>query len=98
MVGACKEALDLAHLSYADISWLIPHQANMRIIKAIGSRLDMANEKVCINLEKYGNTSVCSIMLALDEIVRAKKVSKDDKILMTAFGGGMTWGAAIINW
>ena len=98
MVGACKEALDLAHMSYADISWLIPHQANMRIINAISSRLDMANEKVCINLEKYGNTSVCSIMLALDEAVRAEKVMKDDKIIITAFGGGMTWGAAILKW
>ena len=98
MVDACKEALNLAHLSYSEISWLIPHQANMRIIKAIGSRLDMPLEKVCINIEKYGNTSACTIMLALDELVRSKKISEGDRILITAFGGGMTWGATILKW
>ena len=98
MVGACKEALDLAHLSYSEISWLIPHQANMRIIKAIGSRLDIPIEKVCINIEKYGNTSACTIMLALDELVRSGKVNKGDRVLVTAFGGGMTWGAAVLKW
>jgi 3-oxoacyl-[acyl-carrier-protein] synthase-3 len=98
MVNSCNEALDLANLSYSDISWLIPHQANMRIIKAIGARLDMPEERVCINIEKYGNTSVCSIMLALDELVRSGKVHKGDKILATAFGGGMTWGAAVLDW
>ena len=98
MVGACKEALELAHLSYSDIRWLIPHQANMRIIKAVGSRLDIPEEQICINIEKYGNTSVCTIMLALDELIRAKEIVKGDKILITAFGGGMTWGAAVLKW
>ena len=98
MVGACKEVLDLAHLSYSDISWLIPHQANMRIINAIGSRLAMPKEKVFINIEKYGNTSACTIMLALDELVREKKVVEGDKILITAFGGGMTWSATLLKW
>ena len=98
MVEACKEALDLANLSYDDISWLIPHQANARIIKAVGSRLDIPKEKVCVNIEKYGNTSVCSVMLALDELVRAGKITDGDKILATAFGGGMTWGAVVLDW
>jgi 3-oxoacyl-[acyl-carrier-protein] synthase III len=97
MVGACKEALDLAHLSYEEIRWLIPHQANLRIIKAIGCRLDIPMDKVCVNIEKYGNTSVCTIMLALDELIRANKVNEGDRILITAFGGGMTWGAAVLK-
>ncbi len=98
MVSSCNEVLNLAHLAYKDINWLIPHQANKRIINAIGSRLDMPEENVCVNIEKYGNTSVCSIMLALDELIRDGRAKKGDKILITAFGGGMTWGAAILKW
>ena len=98
MVDACEEALELANLSYSEISWLIPHQANKRIINAIGTRLDMPKEKVCINIEKYGNTSICTTMLIFDELVRTNKIAKGDKILITAFGGGLTWGAAVLKW
>ena len=98
MVGSCNEVLNLAHLTYKDIDWLIPHQANKRIINAIGSRLDMPEDRVCVNIEKYGNTSICSIILALDELIREGRVKKGEKILITAFGGGMTWGAAILKW
>ena len=97
MVSACEEVMDLAHLSYNEVRWLIPHQANLRIIEAIGHRLDIPLEKICINIEKYGNTSACTIMLALDELIRADKVSEGDRILVTAFGGGITWGAAVIK-
>lgn len=98
MVNSCKDALDLARIKNTDIDWLIPHQANMRIISAVGSRLGIAEEKVISNLHKYGNTSAASIGLALDEVVRSGKVKKGDKLLLTAFGGGMTWGSSVLKW
>ncbi len=98
MVGSCREVLELAHLKSEDIKWLIPHQANMRIISAVGSRFGFPSEQVATNLHKYGNTSAASIILAMDELIRDGRIQKGDKILITAFGGGMTWGAAILKW
>lgn len=98
MVNSCHEVMEIAHLKSKDIDWLIPHQANMRIIGAVGERLKIPTEKVISNLWKYGNTSAASIGLALDEAVRAGKVKKGDKLLLTAFGGGMTWGSSILRW
>ena len=98
MVNTSIEAIDLARLKFADINWLIPHQANMRIISAIGSRLGLSDDKVISNLYKLGNTSAASIGLALDEAVRSGKVKKGDILLLTAFGGGMTWGSTVLRW
>jgi 3-oxoacyl-[acyl-carrier-protein] synthase-3 len=98
MVNSCYEVLEMAHLKNEDIDWLIPHQANMRIIGAVGERLKIPAEKVISNLWKYGNTSAASIGLALDEAVRVGKVKKGNKLLLTAFGGGMTWGSSILRW
>ena len=98
MVNACHEVLETAHLKCEDIDWLVPHQANIRIISAVGERLKIPTEKVITNLWKYGNTSAASIGLALDEAVRSGKVKKGDRLLLTAFGGGMTWGSSILKW
>ncbi|HBM16473.1 MAG TPA: 3-oxoacyl-ACP synthase [Lentisphaeria bacterium] len=98
MVNTSNEAIDLARLKSSDINWLIPHQANMRIINAIGTRLGISNDRVITNLSKYGNTSAASIGIALDEAVRSGKVKKGDLLLLTAFGGGMTWGSSILRW
>ncbi|MBI3398097.1 MAG: ketoacyl-ACP synthase III [Deltaproteobacteria bacterium] len=98
MGEACQEALDRNGLKAGDISLLIPHQANMRIIKATGERLGMPEEKIYINLDKYGNTSAGSIPLALDEAVKNGMVKSGDIILFAAFGGGLTWASALVRW
>lgn len=82
----------------SQLSMLIPHQANLRIITATAKRLKMSMDKVAVNLDKYGNTSSASIPIALDEVVRGKKIKKDDYILLEAFGGGLTWASALIKW
>ena len=98
MVKSSKEAMELAHVNESEVKWLIPHQANMRIMTAVASRLGFAVEKVPINLDMHGNTSAASIVLSLDEYVRSGKITKGDKVLLTAFGGGMTWGASVLEW
>lgn len=82
----------------SQLSMLIPHQANLRIISATAKRLKLPMNKVALNLDKYGNTSSASIPIALDEVVREKKIKKDDYILLEAFGGGLTWASALIKW
>ena len=99
MVMAAKEAIARAGLTAADIDCIIPHQANMRIVEAVAKRLgDGIIEKVFLNLDRYGNTSAASIPLALSEAVAAGKVKKGDKILMVAFGGGLSWGGIVLEW
>jgi 3-oxoacyl-[acyl-carrier-protein] synthase-3 len=82
----------------SELSLLIPHQANVRIIQATAKRLRLPMDKVFLNLEKYGNTSAASIPIALDEAVRTRRVREGDYILLEAFGGGLTWGAALVKW
>ena len=98
MSEAASDVLARSGLSVADVDWVIPHQANVRIIEAIGDRLDIPKEKIFLNLEKYGNMSAASIPVALDEAVRSGKIHKHDIVLMVAFGGGFTWGASVIEW
>jgi len=98
MSKACKEVMETAKVKPEDIRWLIPHQANLRIIKSVGSKLGMNEENVFVNLNKYGNTSAASVVIALDEIVRSGKVMRGDYILLTAFGSGLTWGATLLRW
>jgi len=81
-----------------DISLLIPHQANLRIISATAKRLGLGLEKVMINLDRYGNTSAASIPIALDEAVRSGRIREGDYIILEAFGGGLTWASALIKW
>lgn len=93
-----REALSANHLSVEDLDLYIPHQANVRIIKAVADRLKLPMEKVVMNLDRYGNTSAASIPLALDEAVKAGRIQDGDLVLMEAFGGGLTWASAVIRW
>ena len=81
-----------------DLSLLVPHQANQRILQATAKRLGLPGEKVVMNLDRYGNTSAASIPIALDEAVRGGRIKEGDYILLEAFGGGLTWASALIRW
>jgi len=85
-------------LSASDIDLYIPHQANRRIIEAVGTRLGLRQDQVYMNIDRVGNTSSASIPIALDEAVRAGRVLRDDILLFAAFGAGLTWGAALLRW
>lgn len=98
MEEVAHEALNTNNLTVADIDLFIPHQANRRIIDAIGKRLGLDGDKVYINLERYGNTSGASIPLALDEANRSGRIKKGDLLLFDAFGGGLTWGSVVLRW
>lgn len=95
--AALKVVTD-AGLSPGQVDLLVPHQANIRIIKATAARLGLPMEKVYLNLEKYGNTSAASVPLALDHAVREGRIKKGDHVLSVAFGGGLTWGAVLFRW
>lgn len=97
MESASKMCLDRAGLQENEISWFIPHQANMRIIEAIAKRFAIPSEKVFLTIHKYGNTSASSIGIALAELLRTHKVCNGENILLTAFGAGLTWGAAVLT-
>jgi 3-oxoacyl-[acyl-carrier-protein] synthase-3 len=97
MEASSKEVIDRAGLKEEEITWLIPHQANMRIIEALAKRFQVPMEKVFITIHKYGNTSASSIGIALDEMLRQNNAQKGDNILLTAFGAGLTWGASILT-
>jgi len=94
----CREVLGQAGLTPDDVDWFIPHQANTRIINAVGKRLGMNDERCYINIERYGNTSSGSIPIALDEVVREGKVKRGQIVLMAAFGAGLTWAASVARW
>jgi len=98
MTQASREALKQCGLTIDDVDWIIPHQANVRIISAISDRLGAPLEKYIVNIEKYGNTSAASVIVALDEAARQGRFKKHDIILLTAFGGGFTWGATVLEW
>ncbi len=98
MVNAAERVLERAGEKVENVRWLIPHQANDRIISAVGKRLNMPDERVFVNLGKYGNTSAATIPLALDEIVRGGLIKRGDLVLMVAFGGGLTWGSSLWRW
>lgn len=98
MASTSEHVLAEAGIAIEQVKWLVPHQANTRIISGVGKRLGIAESKVYVNLDRYGNTSAASIPIALDELVRAGRVASGDHILMTAFGGGLTWGSALVRW
>ncbi|MCX8070555.1 MAG: ketoacyl-ACP synthase III [Thermodesulfovibrionales bacterium] len=93
-----EKTLEHNNLSPSQLSLLIPHQANQRIIQAVASRLGLSMDKVMMNIQKYGNTSAASIPIALDEALRNGKIKTGDYILLEAFGGGLTWASALIRW
>ena len=98
MGSAINEALEESGLKAEDVSLLIPHQANLRIINAAKDRLKLSDDRVFTNLHKYGNTSAASIPLALDEAVREGRIKTGDIVLFVAFGGGLTWASAVVRW
>ncbi len=98
MSEAGKQALERANLTMADVNWVIPHQANMRIIQAISDKVGVSIDRFVINLHKVGNISAASIPVAMDEAVRAGKIKKDDILLFVVFGSGFTWGASVLKW
>lgn len=95
---AISQALEEAGVSADDISLFVLHQANLRIIESVSKRLNQPMEKFPINLNRCGNTSAASIPILLDEIVQAGKVKRGDKIVLSGFGAGLTWGACVIEW
>lgn len=98
MQDASVECIESANLEIQDIDYLIPHQANIRIIEASAKRLKLSMNKVYVNLDKYGNMSAASIPVALDEAYREGKIKKGDNIVLVGFGGGLTWGASVVRW
>tara|TARA_B100001057_G_scaffold76409_2_gene71151 strand:+ start:6369 stop:7355 length:987 start_codon:yes stop_codon:yes gene_type:complete len=98
MKNSANFVIERAGLEPDDIAIVIPHQANLRIIDAIASRLAVPNDRVFVNLHKYGNTSAAAIAIALDEAHREGKMKRGDNIVMVAFGAGLTWAAAAIEW
>ncbi len=98
MCKASLKAIERAGLQPEDISLIVPHQANIRIIEAIAKRLGRSMDQVYVNIDKYGNTSSASIPLALDEAARQGRIAEGDTVLMVAFGGGLIWGSAVVKW
>ena len=98
MADAAREVTSPLGLTAADISLVIPHQANMRILSAVAKRMGLTEDKIYFNIAKYGNMSAASSAVALVEAVQEGRIKKGDKILLDAFGGGLTWGAMVIEW
>jgi 3-oxoacyl-[acyl-carrier-protein] synthase-3 len=98
MYRAAKECLRRCEVDIGQIKCIIPHQANQRIIQAVGERLGASQDQIFVNLHRYGNTSAASVAIALDEAVHSAKIERGDLILLMVFGAGLTWGAAIIEW
>jgi 3-oxoacyl-[acyl-carrier-protein] synthase-3 len=97
LAGAVDEALKANGLGSADIDWLVPHQANRRIIDAMGKRLDLQPDQVVVTVDRHANTSAASIPLALDEALRDGRIKPGHLVLIEALGGGLTWGSALIR-
>ena len=98
MCTAAAEALRRCEIDITQIKCVIPHQANRRIIDAVGDRLGIKPEQVFVNLDKYGNTSAASVAIALDEAVQQRRIQRGDLVLLVVFGAGLTWAAAVIEW
>jgi 3-oxoacyl-[acyl-carrier-protein] synthase-3 len=97
LAAAVEEALAANGLAAADVDWLVPHQANLRIIDAMGKRLGLAPEQVVVTVERHANTSAASIPLALAEACADGRIKRGDLVLMEALGGGLTWGSALVR-
>src|ERR1700694_4364577 len=96
--GAVDEALAANGLERSAIDWLVPHQANIRIIQATARKLDMPMERVIVTVQDHGNTSAASVPLALDVAVRDGRIRRGHLLLLEAFGGGFTWGSALVRY
>jgi 3-oxoacyl-[acyl-carrier-protein] synthase-3 len=98
MIATAEHALEKAGKKPTDLSLLIPHQANLRIIESIAKRMNLPMDKVFLNIHKYGNMSAATTIIALDEAHRSGRLKKGDLVELIAFGAGLTWGAAVIQW
>lgn len=98
MDESVREVLQSAGIQLSDLKLLIPHQANQRILQAVRERLELPEEKVFMNVHRYGNISSASIIVALYEAVREGRIQKDDYVALVAFGGGLTWGSTLLRW
>jgi 3-oxoacyl-[acyl-carrier-protein] synthase-3 len=98
MVETSRNVIATAGLEIADVAWMVPHQANLRIIEAAAKRLDIDRGRIVVNIERYGNTSSASIPIALSETIDRKCLADGDVILFTGFGGGLSWGSIAWRW
>ncbi len=98
MLNAGQTALSLAGVSVENVACFIPHQANLRIIEAIASRMNVSMDRFMINLDRFGNTSAAAVAIALDEAARTGRMNRGDHILMVVFGGGLTWASTVVEW
>lgn len=96
MSSACESIIERNHLCKDELAWVIPHQANQRIISAVTQRLEVPSEKVMVNIERYGNTSAATLPLCIWDF--ESKLKKGDKLIFTAFGAGFAWGAVYVKW
>jgi 3-oxoacyl-[acyl-carrier-protein] synthase-3 len=96
MAEAVLELMERNHLAPAEITWLVPHQANLRIIESTAERAGIPMERVMVNIERFGNTTAATLPLCLWEW--ESRLKKGDRLVLAAFGGGFTWGATLIEW
>ena len=97
LTSASRSALEQAGLSASAVRWVVPHQANLRIISQVAQRLDIPLERFVLNIERYGNTSSASIPIALDEALRDGRITQGDTVLMCALGAGISWASALVR-
>lgn len=97
LANVVEETLDANQLQKSDLDWLVPHQANLRIISATSDKLEMDMSQVVLTVDKYGNTSAATVPVALDEAVRDGRIQRGQLLLLEAFGGGWTWGSALVK-
>ena len=98
LAAIVDEALDANGLAAEDIDWLVPHQANKRILDGTARKLRLPKERMVVTVERHANTSAASIPLALDEAVKDGRIKRGELVLMEAMGGGLTWGAILVRW
>jgi 3-oxoacyl-[acyl-carrier-protein] synthase-3 len=98
MADVSRQIMDRNGLSAADVDWLVPHQANLRIITSCAERMELDMSKVMINIDRYGNTTAATIPLCLSEWWESGKLKKGHKVVLSAFGAGYTWGAVLVKW
>jgi 3-oxoacyl-[acyl-carrier-protein] synthase-3 len=98
LAAVVDESLAAAGLKVSDVDWIVPHQANKRILDGTARKLGISPEKIVVTVDKHANTSAASIPLALDEAVRDGRIRPGQVVLMEAMGGGLTWGASVVRW
>ena len=98
LAAVLREVLDAADLTPADVDWVVPHQANARILDATAKKLGLSPDKVVVTVDRHANTSAASVPLALDVAVKDGRVKRGDIVVLEAMGGGFTWGAAVLRY